>query len=113
MFFLHGRSAFFNFFNSEERERVARRLFRATPCTRALVAPIPGALPGLGYRAGAEYGGTANGRGQIRPKAPFRHLLSPAVLMHKWEATKAWSRRYISNFDYLMLLNSAAGACGD
>jgi len=49
VFFLHGRSAFFNFYSGSVRDNVARRMRKATPSSRAVFSTIPGAMPGLGY----------------------------------------------------------------
>lgn len=45
----------------------------------------------------------------MKPRSAPRVLLKPHSVMSKWDATRAWTRRQISTFDYLTLLNSAAG----
>ena len=46
---------------------------------------------------------------QIVQKSSARRLLQPQVLVRRSEWTKAWQKGQLSNFEYLMLLNAAAG----
>ena len=113
VFFTGGKSFLFNFKQRQENARVLSHIFAlcssASPSARMWPAGVfPGAGPSLCDNHEALVSAAAS-KGTFKPRVPPRRFLSPAQLVEKMEWTKAWARRDISNFDYLMLLNSASG----
>lgn len=69
----------------------------------------PAAVAAHSVKASPDMCSAVHGRGFVKPRSAPRVLLKPHSVLSKWDATRAWTRRQISTFDYLTLLNSAAG----
>ena len=63
---------------------------------------------GIGY-LGTAAGAAASTADLTSRSSPPASVLSPGLLVRTMRWTEAWQRRLISNFDYLCLLNFAAG----
>lgn len=111
---MNGKSYLFNFSQRQENARVMSHIFAlsssSSPSTRAWPAGVyPGAGPSLPDNHDAIVAAFSGLKGSFKARVPPRRFLTPGQLVDKFEWTRAWIRRDISNFDYLMLLNSASG----
>ena len=103
-----GRAMFFNFRSPGDAARFLRQLggLRLAPPRPVARGDFPGF--GVGVSAhddDAVFGSRRTPRAREAPRGP---VLGP-VLVAKMAWTKLWVQRDLSTFDYLMLLNSAAG----
>lgn len=98
LFFDDQTNFFFHFANEVERNKIHGKLVR-------LVRPLRARVP---KTAAPSRGGTPGARATLRAFQADYHFSSgsPAEVLRKSGLTLAWQQRKLSNFDYLMHLNT-------